>query len=198
MGNFIFPSNIRTTHDLGQQKDFNSWLRQSGTNFTYFVPTDAAWARLRHEEPALFSSLRAESGYLAQQTLERHLVVGEGLDMAELTERRRVGVVRGGDLVIRRVQGSNMTVVTRYGILARVVEADIVCTNGFIHLIDRVIVKVRSVIIIMVSNDPCVFQPPAMTLGSALRPSPGSSTVLLLAILVLYLIKTVPCIKLVI
>ena len=63
--------------------------------------------------------------------------------MAELTMRRRVGVVRGGDLVIRRVEGSNMTVVTRYGILARVVEADIRCTNGYIHLIDRVIVRVR-------------------------------------------------------
>ena len=43
-----------------------------------------------------------------------------------------------------------------------------------------------------------LFQQPSMTLGSALRPSPGSPTVLLLAILVLYLIKTVPFIKLVI
>ena len=81
--------------------------------------------------------------YLTQHTLERHLMAGEGLGIAELTERRRVGVVRGGDLVIRRVEGSNMTVVTRYGILARVVEADIRCSNGYIHLIDRVIVKVR-------------------------------------------------------
>ena len=117
------------------------WLGQNVTNFTYFVPTDEAWALLRREEPGLYSSL--ESGYLAQHTLERHLVAGESLTMAELTERRRVGVVRGGDLVIRRVEGSNMTVVTRYGILARVVEADIRCTNGYIHLIDRVIVKVR-------------------------------------------------------
>ena len=81
--------------------------------------------------------------YPAQNTLERHLVAGEGLGIAELKERRRVSVVRGGDLVIRRVEGSNMTVVTRHGILARVVEADISCTNGYIHLIDRVMFKVR-------------------------------------------------------
>ena len=107
------------------------------------MPTEAAWSLLRREEPGLYTSLGAESGYLAQHTLERHLVAGEALTMAELTMRRRVGVVRGGDLVIRRVEGSNMTVVTRYGILARVVEADIRCTNGYIHLIDRVIVRVR-------------------------------------------------------
>ena len=76
------------------------------------------------------------------------LVAGEGLGIAELKERRRVSVVRGGDLVIRRVEGSNMTVVTRHGILARVVEADISCTNGYIHLIDRVIVKVREISLI--------------------------------------------------
>merc|ERR1712062_675593 len=104
-----------------------------------------------------------------------------GLGLGELTQRRRVKVVRGGDMVITRVEGSNITVLTRDGILARVVEADIRCTNGYIHLIDRVIVK-----------------PQPMTLGSALRPSPGSTTVLLLVIIILYFIKTVPFIKLVI
>ena len=73
------------------------------------------------------------------------MVAGAGLGLGELTQRRRVKVVRGGDMVITRVEGSNMTVLTRHGILARVVEADIRCTNGYIHLIDRVIVKVRSV-----------------------------------------------------
>ena len=86
--------------------------------------------------------------YPAQYTLERHLVVGDGLGIAELTERQRVSAVRGGEVVIRRVEGSNMTVVTRYGILARVVEADISCTNGYMHLIDRVIVKVREISLI--------------------------------------------------
>ena len=61
-----FHSICRTTHELGKQKDFNVWLRQNETNFTYFVPTDAAWELLRLEEPSLYTSLRAESGYLAQ------------------------------------------------------------------------------------------------------------------------------------
>ena len=33
------------------------WLRQTETNFTYFVPTEAAWALLRREEPGLYTSL---------------------------------------------------------------------------------------------------------------------------------------------
>ena len=37
-----------------------------------------------------------------------------------------------------------VTTVSKDGIVARVVRANIECTNGYIHLIDRVVMKVKN------------------------------------------------------
>ena len=105
--------------------------------------------------------------YQVHHILERHLQVGAKLSLGELLNKTRDGpgfqVMRGAPLQITTEEDKNggkehmncyvftihsillelVTKVTYDGIEARVVRANIECTNGYIHLIDRVIMKVR-------------------------------------------------------
>ena len=64
--------------------------------------------------------------------------------MAELLDDHKVKVKRGPVMTVTNFKENNVsrTIISNYGISARVVQADIKCTNGYIHLIDSVIIKV--------------------------------------------------------
>jgi len=77
--------------------------------------------------------------------------VGAKLSLGELLNKTRDGpgfqVMRGSPLQVTTEEdnGETWTKVTYDGIVARVVRANIECKNGYIHLIDRVIMKRRDV-----------------------------------------------------
>jgi uncharacterized surface protein with fasciclin (FAS1) repeats len=96
--------------------------------FTVFAPTDEAFAAL--PDGLLDSLLEPENSELLTRILTYHVVAGD---------------VRSGDIepgAVTTVEGSDVTLDTADGVTvdgANVIQADIVASNGVIHVIDAVI-----------------------------------------------------------
>ncbi|MGE0757579.1 MAG: fasciclin domain-containing protein [Pirellulaceae bacterium] len=96
--------------------------------FTVFAPTDDAFAKL--PENAVADLLKPENKAKLQGVLTYHVVPGKVL-AADVLKLKSAKSVQGQDLTIDttagvKIDGSN------------VVQTDIVCTNGVIHIIDSV------------------------------------------------------------
>jgi uncharacterized surface protein with fasciclin (FAS1) repeats len=96
--------------------------------FTVFAPTDEAFAAL--PDGLLESLLEPENSELLTRILTYHVVAGD---------------VRSTDIeagTVETVEGSEVTLDTENGVTvdgANVVQADIVASNGVIHVIDAVV-----------------------------------------------------------
>ncbi|MEM0897150.1 MAG: fasciclin domain-containing protein [Verrucomicrobiota bacterium] len=98
--------------------------------FTVFAPTDEAFAKL--PEGTVESLLKPENKDQLVDILTYHVVSGEvpfsvaaGLDKAEALNKKSIAVsVTGGTLTLNE---------------SKVIENDIPCTNGIIHVIDTVL-----------------------------------------------------------
>jgi uncharacterized surface protein with fasciclin (FAS1) repeats len=98
--------------------------------FTVFAPTDEAFAAL--PEGTLESLLKPENKSKLQAILKYHVVAGKvpakvamTLSEAETVEGSKIKIaVKDGSVMINN---------------AKVVKADVMCTNGVIHVIDKVI-----------------------------------------------------------
>jgi uncharacterized surface protein with fasciclin (FAS1) repeats len=109
--------------------DLVSTLKGPGP-FTVFAPTDAAFAKL----PAgtLDNLLKPENKAMLQRVLTYHVVAGTvmAVDAAKLTSAKSVS----GDALSITAAGNTVTVGK-----ANVVKADIVASNGVIHVVDAVL-----------------------------------------------------------
>ena len=95
--------------------------------FTVFAPTDEAFAKL---PPGTLEALLKDKAKLTE-VLTYHVVPGKVMaaDVVKLTEAKTV-------------EGQNVTITVMNGVMindAHVVKADIVASNGVIHVIDKVI-----------------------------------------------------------
>ena len=114
----------------------------SGTGpFTVFAPTNAAFAKL----PAgtVDTLLKPENKGMLTTVLTYHVVPGR-ITAAELMRRIRAGggsasltTVAGG-MLTARMQGRNIVLIDAKGGSARVTQADVLQSNGVIHVTDRV------------------------------------------------------------
>jgi uncharacterized surface protein with fasciclin (FAS1) repeats len=109
--------------------------------FTVFAPTNAAFARL----PAgtVQTLLRPENRAMLQSALTYHVVPGR-LTAADLMQQIRAGggsarltTVQGGTLTAR-MQGRNIVLVDAKGGTATVTQADVMQSNGVIHVTNAV------------------------------------------------------------
>jgi hypothetical protein len=97
--------------------------------FTVFAPTDDAFAAL--PEGALDALLLPENKDALVKILTFHVVAGQVM-AADVT---------AGD--VPTVEGSNLTITTDGGVKifdANVTQADVLATNGVIHVIDQVLI----------------------------------------------------------
>lgn len=96
--------------------------------FTVFAPTDAAFAKISN---ATLNALLANKTQLTA-VLTYHVVPGKVMSTD----------LKNG-MMAKTVQGENLTITLENGSVmvnnAKVVQADIVCTNGVIHVIDTVL-----------------------------------------------------------
>ena len=125
------------------------------------------------------SELSAEE---LQRILGRHLLSGQRLTSDLLTHRRTLAVRRGPALTVR-MEGGGVHLVTSDGLTAKIVQADILCTNGVIHLVDSVLFSQKR---------------EKMMENEANLDSGGGSTsayLVMFVILTLYGLKTIPLIK---
>jgi len=94
--------------------------------FTVFAPTDEAFADLSQS----LEDIMANKSLLTK-VLTYHVVSGKVMS-SELTGKTQVATLEGGELKIDTSSGVRIN-------LANVVTPDIECSNGVIHVIDRVL-----------------------------------------------------------
>ena len=88
-----------------------------------------------------------------QTILERHLKIGDALTTQQMVEMTNtdgsVSMLRGspGFKFVEKTDetGENYTVIEWEDLEARVIRPNLECNNGFIHIIDKVIMKKRDV-----------------------------------------------------
>jgi uncharacterized surface protein with fasciclin (FAS1) repeats len=104
---------------------------RGGGPFTVFAPTDDAFSRIA--EHTLQCWLRPGSKVLLMGIMTYHVLAGR-LPMAEIIRSSSVPTLHGTSLTIRFAAG-RMHVNN-----AAVIQPDIGCSNGMIHIIDTVVI----------------------------------------------------------
>ena len=124
----VAAGSFKTLAAALEAADLVSTLKGAGP-FTVFAPTDAAFAKL----PAgtVESLLKPENKAKLQRILTYHVVAGKVMaaDVVKLTSAKAVS-------------GDTLTIKTGNGVMvdgAKVVTADVVASNGVIHVIDTVL-----------------------------------------------------------
>ena len=114
-------------------------LQGSGP-FTVFAPADSAFAEL--PAGALEDLLKPENKERLKAVLTWHVAAGR-LTAGDLANTQKLMTVSGKEIPVRvdisLLAGSELRGSLRVG-SARVTTADIVCTNGVIHVVDQVLI----------------------------------------------------------
>jgi uncharacterized surface protein with fasciclin (FAS1) repeats len=98
--------------------------------FTVFAPTDEAFAKL--PEGTLQSLLKPENKEKLVAILKYHVVPGK-VTASDVVDLDKATTLQKQDLKIKVVDGSVM--INK----SKVVKADVMCSNGVIHVIDTVL-----------------------------------------------------------
>jgi uncharacterized surface protein with fasciclin (FAS1) repeats len=126
---------VDATIDAGKFTSFAAGIKAAGLTealsaqgpFTVFAPTDEAFAKL---SPGAWDGLLKDSAKL-KAVLNYHVVPGHFMAKE----------VKSGEVMT--LQGSTLTAAVAFGSLsvngARIMQRDLVATNGIIHAIDAVI-----------------------------------------------------------
>lgn len=123
----VAAGQFKTLVKLVQEAGLVDALRGEGP-FTVFAPTDEAFAKLpKAQVDALMKDKEA-----LRQVLLYHVVSGKVM-AKDVTKLRSAKTLQGQNINIR-VQNNSVRIND-----ARVVRADIECSNGVIHVIDKVI-----------------------------------------------------------
>ena len=102
---------------------------------TVFAPTDAAFERLEKGKPGTIAMLlKPENKKKLVAILTYHVVPGKVMaaDVLKLKNGTEVKTLNGASITVRNHHGVRFN-------KAKLVKADIECTNGVIHVIDTVL-----------------------------------------------------------
>jgi uncharacterized surface protein with fasciclin (FAS1) repeats len=105
--------------------------------FTVFAPTNEAFAKLANAAPATYAAVLADPALLAK-VLTYHVVAGDIKSAQAIAAAQQNGTVKAleGEPISLSLKDGKLTLNGS----ATVVTADILATNGVIHVIDTVIV----------------------------------------------------------
>ncbi|XP_046142475.1 fasciclin-1 isoform X3 [Osmia bicornis bicornis] len=152
---------LNTTYFLGQRRDFNDQLNDTTKRFTYFAPRNDAWKSAAISYPSTTKKIfMNDFSYHTKQILERHLVIAdEAFTMAKLKEMKHNDTIilpAARDSLKLRIRdyGENDKYdenairpetfgyqIEWEGTWIYVFRPDVECTNGIIHVIDKVFMK---------------------------------------------------------
>lgn len=135
-----------TSYLIGSHRNnfWNSKLDNNEKRFTFFVPSKAAWERMRVEMPSEYKQLT--EGILpvhGERILERHLKVD---NIAIPSEELKSGMVIKtvtGELAVESGPTPGEIFLVWEGIRAKITRPDVKTINGVIHVIDNVLMKKR-------------------------------------------------------
>lgn len=123
----VAAGNFQTLVSAVEEAGLVDTLKGEGP-FTVFAPTDEAFAKIPQDQ---LESLLANKTQLTA-VLTYHVVAGKVMS-TDLTD----------DMAVATVQGENVTInLDEGGVMvndAKVVQADIECSNGVVHAIDTVL-----------------------------------------------------------
>lgn len=97
---------------------------------TIFAPTDDAFAKLSPE--VLRDLMKPESREKLRTIISYHIVDGRATSRDFLGKRLEAATIQGGSLLIDATKGVTVD-------NAKMIKSDIVADNGFIHVIDTVV-----------------------------------------------------------
>lgn len=97
--------------------------------FTVFAPTDAAFAAIQKDVDTL---LKPENKEKLADVLTYHVVFGKAM-AADLEDGQELTTVQGGKLKVA-IKGDKVMIGD-----AHVIKADVVASNGVVHVIDKVL-----------------------------------------------------------
>ncbi len=131
------PDIVKTMTDYGSLETFLGLLDKAGLMeklkgqgpFTLFVPDDSAFAQL---EPAQFEKLTSDPEYL-KEVLSRHIVAGHRVEFGDNPESLTVKALNGAVINIEVTEESVRIE------QAWVIDEQIECSNGLLHVIDAVL-----------------------------------------------------------
>jgi len=139
---------MHSTFMLGEQEHFNSQLGSNTINYTYIVPSDTAWEEIKLQYSTAYKVLfMGQFDYQAHHILEKHLKIGEKLSLEQILVKGSLSPLRGSPLKFYKelVDGETVAYVENENVKARVVRPNLQSSNGYIHVIDKVIMKRRDV-----------------------------------------------------
>ena len=113
----------------------NGVLCTQSCNFTAFAPTNEAFEKL----PAgtVDTLVKPENKAALTKILTYHVVAGK-LSAADLTDGKKLKTVQGEELTVKNA-GGKVTLTDAKGGSANVTIADVVQSNGVIHVLDTVV-----------------------------------------------------------
>ncbi|XP_050421905.1 fasciclin-1 isoform X2 [Adelges cooleyi] len=140
---------LNNTNYLGSASGLNEQLADTQKRFTYFVPRNKAWDDLNDQSPAVYQKLfTPEYSYIARQILERHLIISDKAFTMEDLRREannnynlsvKLPTVRDVSMYIKVKESSEGYSIEWRNEWIHVHRADVRCTNGIIHVIDKVL-----------------------------------------------------------
>jgi len=108
--------------------------------FTLFVPTNSAFSKL---PPGMLDDLLLPQNQTQLQRIVLfHLVNGKIFDARDLTALKSLVSCEGNPLPLRRTKSG-----TQFVIKARIIHADIKCSNGMLHEIDTLLMPPQVVLV---------------------------------------------------
>ena len=108
-------------------------------HYTVFAPTDSAFAKL--PAGALDNLLKPENKKKLAGILTYHVVKGDYL-AANLQDGQQLTTVEGETITVMR-QGNSVMLKDASGNTAKVINTDIMATNGIVHSIDGVLMPTK-------------------------------------------------------
>ncbi len=121
--------NLKTLLELAQWAEVLDEVRGGGS-YTILAPTDEAFAKVPADK---LQALKEDKGLL-RQVLLHHAIADVKLTAQQLVDRQRVMPFVQPDLEITRDDGT----VSIGG--AHIIKADIDCSDGMLHVIDKVLI----------------------------------------------------------
>ena len=103
--------------------------------FTVFAPTNAAFTSFLTETE--FSGLAAIPANVLETTLKYHVVAGANVQSTSLTNGQVVSTFAGQNFTIGLTGGATVTDASSR--VSNIVATDVQCSNGIIHVIDKVL-----------------------------------------------------------
>ncbi len=132
---------LKTAADYGTLETFLELLHEAGLTkklqgdgpFTVLIPDDSAFAQLK---PKQLERLKSDRDYL-KTILSRHIIVGHQVEFGDEPETLTIKT-DGGDMLSVEVTEESVRIEQAW-----VIDEQIECSNGVIHVIDAVLLPLK-------------------------------------------------------